>query len=66
MATKSTKATEAAATSDDLYAGYTEEEKAELLALTGQNANLKGEKTPILKVNYCDLEDVNGNSVKIN
>lgn len=64
MATKSTKATEAAATSDDLYAGYTEEEKAELLALTGQNANLKGEKTPILKVNYCDLEDVNGNSVK--
>lgn len=49
---------------DDLFAGYSDEEKAELLALTGQAANLKGEKVPILKTNYSDLEDRDGNSIK--
>ena len=49
---------------DDLFAGYSAEEKAELLALTGQAANLKGEKVPILKTNYSDLEDRAGNSIK--
>jgi hypothetical protein len=49
---------------NDLFAGYSDEEKAELLALTGQVANLKADKVPVLKVNYCDIEDKDGNTVK--
>ncbi|BCS54089.1 hypothetical protein [Geobacter sp. SVR] len=67
MARATSAAKNATATSvntDDLFAGFSDEEKAELLALTGQNANLKGEKVPVIKVNYCDLEDRDGNSIK--
>lgn len=49
---------------NDLLAGLSDEERAELLALTGQNANLSGSKVPILKVNYCDVADVDGNTIK--
>ena len=48
----------------DFLALLSDEEKAEILALTGQNANLQGERVPLLKVNYCDVADKDGNTIK--
>lgn len=68
MATK-TKVEEAQvadvpATLDDLYAGFSPEEMAELLGVSGQASTFSMDKTPILKVNYADLEDKDGKSIK--
>lgn len=51
-------------TLDDLFAGMTDAEKAELLAATGQANTAGGDKVPSLKVNYCDLPDKDGNEIK--
>lgn len=48
----------------DLMASLSPEERAELLALTGQDAAGGGTKLPTIKVNYCDVPDVNGNEIK--
>lgn len=54
----------APATANDLLSFLSEEEKAEMLAMTGQASNLQGERIPAIKVNYCDTADVHGNSIK--
>lgn len=50
--------------STDLYAGFSAEERAELLGVTGQINSLRGDKVPNLKVNYCDTPDKEGNTIK--
>lgn len=52
------------ATVDDLYAGFSQEELQELLGVSGQATTFSMDKTPILKVNYSDLEDKEGRSIK--
>lgn len=51
-------------TQDDMLAFLSDEEKAEMLALTGQASNLQGERIPVIKVNYCDTADIAGNTIK--
>jgi hypothetical protein len=48
---------------EDLYAAFSSEELAEFLGATGQAANVR-ERTPILKINYCDIPDRNGKEIK--
>lgn len=50
-------------TLEDLYAGFSQEELAEFFDTTGQAANLR-ERTPVLKVNYCDIADKTGREIK--
>lgn len=49
---------------EELYAAFSEDERAELLSVTGQDGMSTGEKTPTLKINYCDLADKNGKTIK--
>lgn len=53
-----------AVTAEDLLASMSPEERAEILALTGQNANTGNERIPVLKVNYCDTPDTTGREIK--
>jgi len=55
-----TKAVTTQADNADLLSFMTEEEKAEMLALTGQTDNQRADKIPSLKVNYCDTADEAG------
>lgn len=67
MTTKTTAATqpkENLPATLDLYAGFTDEEKAELLGVSGQANSLRGDKIPNLKVNYCDVPDREGRTIK--
>lgn len=48
----------------DLYAAFSPEELAEMLANTGQAGDIRTDKVPVLKTNYSDLEDKDGNSIK--
>lgn len=64
VAEKAEEKAQVPATQTDLLAFMTDEEKAEMLTLTGQEANLRGEKIPTIKVNYSDTPDVNGNTIK--
>lgn len=48
----------------DLLASMTPEERAEIAALTGQDANSSGDRIPVLKINYCDTPDVEGKEIK--
>lgn len=66
MATKKDAATQAAdvpATMEDILSFLSPEEMAEVLAVTGQAANLR-ESVPVIKVNYCTLTDKNGRTIK--
>ena len=58
-----------AAVEEDLYAGFTDEERAELLGLTGQAANLSFDRMPTLKINQIssDVQDsvLEGERVKM-
>ena len=44
---------------EDMYAGFSDEERAELLGLTGQAANLTFDRIPVLKINQIssDVQD---------
>ena len=58
--------TKAVATTDnnvDLLAFLSDEEKAEMLALTGQADSMRGDKIPQLKVNYSDLAEESGRTI---
>lgn len=59
MATTKTKPTETDAYAD-MMALLTDEEKANLAALTGQGGGSGGTKTPIVKINYKEKADING------
>lgn len=48
----------------ELLASMTPEEREEILALTGQNANSGMDKIPVLKINYCDTLDIDGKEIK--
>lgn len=50
---------------EDLFAGMTPEEIAEILGSTGQASNLNGEKVATLKVNLFGKKDANGNKVDV-
>lgn len=67
MAKTSTKADDAVtlpANLNDLYAGFSAEEVAELLGVSGQSGMMGMDKTPVIKVNYCDLVDKDGNEIR--
>lgn len=53
------------ATKEDLYAGLSPEDVAEMMRLTGQAANVNYEKSPILKINLCGKPDKNKNRADI-
>lgn len=48
----------------ELLASMTPEEREEIAALTGQNANSSGDRIPVLKINYCDTPDTEGKEIK--
>lgn len=63
---KETTETKAVATTDnnvDLLAFLSDEEKAEMLALTGQADSMRGDKIPQLKINYSDLAEESGRTI---
>lgn len=49
---------------DELMASFSDAERSELTELSGQAANAGYDKIPILKINYNDLADVNGNKIE--
>lgn len=50
---------------DDILKDLTEEQRAEILQMTGQAQNVKFDKTPTLKINGEHKADVNGNKIEI-
>jgi hypothetical protein len=59
------KDTSKTAAIEDIYAGLSPEQVAEMLALTGQSNNASHEKAPVLKINYYGKKDVDGNKVDV-
>lgn len=53
------------ATQEDLFAGMTPEQIAEILGITGQSMNYQMDRTPVLKINKFAIDDEQGNSVKM-
>lgn len=46
----------------DLLSELSPEERAEVLALTGQDSQFS--RVPTLKINYCDVADIHGNTIR--
>lgn len=59
------KTTAVATTTDnvDLLAFLSDEEKAEMLSLTGQTDNMRADHIPSLKINYSDTPDESGRTI---
>lgn len=58
--------TKAVATTNDnvdLLAFLSDEEKAEMLALTGQADSMRADRIPLIKVNYSDLAEESGRTI---
>lgn len=48
---------------EDLFAGFSDEERAEMLGLTGQATNMSFDKTPILKINQFSSDIQEGDKI---
>lgn len=60
------KTTAVATTTDvptDLLAFLSDEEKAEMLALTGQTDNSRADRIPVLRINYTDTPEESGRTI---